>query len=350
MKILQKQTLVNGKEESMSSQADFLASLSPSQVRERERMITATSGRTCSVLYEKSDPLGLLVKTLLESSRWFSPARRLKWEAKPLFSEKITEKEYCYDKSMLSKPSVKTLSEKDIPSNRCLFRLVPSERPIEETGCGLLPTVQTQGLKMCDENGKTRFYPMELLPTPMATDIYHPEHVRNLKDAGAETMASRKNGSNRPNGLMDFMDFYGMLPTPNAREADEYSKKYNPKSQMGTALTAMAVNGMLPTPTNSMVTYQDFIQAGYHSSKRPDYGLIPTPTASSHHNGCCKERKDGTSRKSELNHYIAAQTGKTSQLNPLFVEEMMGFPLMWTTLPFLSQSGDRNQSKDTETP
>jgi hypothetical protein len=350
MKILQKQTLENGGEESMSSQADFLASLSPSQVRERERMITATSGRTCSVLYGKSDPLGLLVKTLLESSRWFSPARRLKWEAKPLFSEKITEKEYCYDKSMLSKPSVKTLSEKDIPSNRCLFRLVPSERPIEETGCGLLPTVQTQGLKMCDENGKTRFYPMELLPTPMATDIYHPERVRNLKDAGAETMASRKNGSNRPNGLMDFMDFYGMLPTPNAREADKYSKKYNPKSQMGTALTAMAVNGMLPTPTNSMVTYQDFIQAGYHSSKRPDCGLIPTPTASSHHNGCCKERKDGTSRKSELNHYIAAQTGKTSQLNPLFVEEMMGFPLMWTTLPFLSQSGDRNQSKDTETP
>lgn len=191
---------------------------------------------------------------------------------------------------------------------------------------------------------------MELLPTPMATDIYHPERLRYLKDAGAETMASRKNGSNRPNGLMDFMDFYGMLPTPNAREADKYSKKYNPKSQMGTALTAMAVNGMLPTPTNSMVTYQDFIQAGYHSSKRPDYGLIPTPTASSHHNGCCKERKDGTSRKSELNHYIAAQTGKTSQLNPLFVEEMMGFPLMWTTLPFLSQSGDRNQSKDTETP
>lgn len=44
------------------------------------------------------------------------------------------------------------------------------------------------------------------------------------------------------------------------------------------------------------------------------------------------------------------QTGKTSQLNPLFVEEMMGFPLMWTTLPFLSQNGDRNQLKDMETP
>lgn len=31
--------------------------------------------------------------------------------------------------------------------------------------------------------------------------------------------------------------------------------------------------------------------------------------------------------------------GKTSRLNPLFVEEMMGYPLMWTTLPFLTENG-----------
>ena len=41
--------------------------------------------------------------------------------------------------------------------------------------------------------------------------------------------------------------------------------------------------------------------------------------------------------------------GGTSQLNPLFVEEMMGFPSMWSVLPFLSQNGGREQSKDTET-
>lgn len=157
----------------------------------------------------------------------------------------------------------------------------------------------------------------------------------------------RKQSPEWSNGLHGFLR---NASYPQCPGSGRIQQKVQSKSQMGTALTAMAVNGMLPTPTNSMVTYQDFIQAGYHSSKRPDYGLIPTPTASSHHNGCCKERKDGTSRKSELNHYIAAQTGKTSQLNPLFVEEMMGFPLMWTTLPFLSQSGDRNQSKDTETP
>lgn len=315
-----------------SSQADFLASLSPSQVRERERMITVTSGRTCSVLYAKSDPLGLLVKTLLESSQWFSPARRLKWEAKPLFSEKITEKEYCYDKSMLSKPSVKTLSEKDISSNRCLFRLVPSERPTEETGYGLLPTVQTQGLEMCDENGKTRFYPMELLPTPMASDATTGAIIgKNDHFITTGNGTPRKINQNGINGSVGLARMVQLLPTPNAREADKYSKKYNPNSQMGTALTAMAVNGMLPTPV------------------RRDYQPSVSPQT--------LKRKDGKMRTDSLcnlpvmlGEHCLQNGGRTSQLNPLFVEEMMGFPLMWTTLPFLSQNGDRNQLKDTETP
>lgn len=42
------------------------------------------------------------------------------------------------------------------------------------------------------------------------------------------------------------------------------------------------------------------------------------------------------------------QPGKTSQLNPRFVAEMMGFPANWTELPFLN--GEQNQSKPTETP
>lgn len=75
----------------------------------------------------------------------------------------------------------------------------------------LLSTVQTQGLKVCNGNGKTTFYPVELLPTPMSTDIHHAKRVKDLKNAGAKTMASRRNGSNRPNSLMDF---HGMLPTP----------------------------------------------------------------------------------------------------------------------------------------
>jgi len=42
-------------------------------------------------------------------------------------------------------------------------------RRTEGNGYGLLPTMQTQGLKVCDENGKTQFFK---LPTPRAGNDY----------------------------------------------------------------------------------------------------------------------------------------------------------------------------------
>ena len=241
---------------------------------------TVISGRKCCGQYVKSGPLGSLARTLLESSRWFSPARRLKWEAAPLCSEKITEKEYSSGNSSPSKPSAQVLSEKVIPSNRLLFRLVPSERPTAGTASGLLPTVQTQGLKI-NVDGKTEFMPLELLPTPMSTEVRHGQRVKELKEAGGDTFHSRKNGETRPNGLMDYMDFHGMLPTPAAQDGKNSTI---PKSQ--------TKRQQLP-------------------------GVI----------GRNCQPSDGQD---------------SPQLNPLFVEEMMGFPSMWTTLPFLSPNGDKN--------
>ena len=87
-------------------------------------------------------------------------------------------------------PSAKTLSMQDIQSNRLLFRLVPSEHPTGETGCGLLPTVQTQGLKVCNKDGKTEFLNLELLPTPKAQEARGNcsvnRHKFNLTDKIAE--------------------------------------------------------------------------------------------------------------------------------------------------------------------
>ena len=456
MKTSRKQILQSGGEKSMSSPEGSPASLFLVPDRERERKMTATSGRKCYERYGRFSPIGLLVKTLLESSRWYNPAVKLRWDVKNLCSERLTEKEYCIGRNTSSKQCVTTLNVKDIPSNRLLFRLVPSERRTEgivssllreeyktitttsgvdilvdsedfpflnqwkwkinnsgyvyrtirakedgkkwktilmhrliccpkeneevdhinrcktdnrkqnlrilahwgnlhnrKKGSGvrkpkgrnkwhaiiyvnrkrihlgffdtkeeamnarlnaerkLLPTVQMQGLKVCNENGKKTFYPVELLPTPtaidggtgrinkslspnakerptlalsakmgllptpMASDIHHAKRVKDLKNAGAKTMASRRNGSNRPNGLMDF------------------------------------------------------------------HGMLPTPTASCHNPGTAKDRKDGSPRTSELNHLCARLIGKTSLLNPLFVAEMMGFPPDWTVLPF--QSGGRNR-------
>lgn len=101
----------NSKEKSTSSAVDSHASHSVSQDEKKERKITATSGRKCFALYSKYSPLGSLVKTLLTSSIWHSPARKLIWKVRAT------------------------------PCSHLLFQLVPSERPTDETGFGLLPTV-----------------------------------------------------------------------------------------------------------------------------------------------------------------------------------------------------------------
>lgn len=168
-----------------------------------------------------------------------------------------------------------TLSVKDMPSNRYLFRLVPSERRTEGIEFGLLPTVQTQGLKRCNSQGKTEFMPLELLPTPMATDIHHAERVAELKKRGAKGLRCLDKGEAGANGLTDWMDFHGMLPT----------------------LTARDYKG----------------SASMESIQR-------------------RKRNHLTNNLSD----VYAQRGKTSQLNPRFVSEMMGFPVDWTVLPFLN--------------
>jgi hypothetical protein len=79
-------------------------------------------------------------------------------------------------------------------------------------------------------------------------------------------------------------------------------------------------------------------------------GLLPTPVASDKNAGRRGNApREGhnpmtNSLKDAIN--FQEQTSKCSQLNPLFVEEMMGFPKNWTTLPFLS--GETKASKPTE--
>ena len=187
-------------------------------------------------------PTWVVAENVVGITTIYNPAVSLKWDVQTFSSKKVLYVEKNTGTS--SMPSVKTLSEKDMKSNRLLFQLVPQERPIEETGYGLLPTVQTQGLKRCNKKGKTEFLPLHLLPTPTAA------------------------------------------------EATKYTTKLNSKSQMGMGLTALAMNGKLPSPKK-----------------------------------------------------VAEETGGSQgsrQFNPLYAEEMMGFPSMWTTLPFLKENGERN--------
>jgi hypothetical protein len=70
--------------------------------------------------------------------------------------------------------------------------------------------------------------------------------------------------------------------------------------------------------------------------------MLPTPMASD-----CGTKVTGLENQDSLVKLSREITGKTSQLSPQFVLEMMGFPTDWTELPFLS--GETNQSKLEET-
>jgi hypothetical protein len=90
--------------------------------------------------------------------------------------------------------------------------------------------------------------------------------------------------------------------------------------------------GLLPTPTAiqggaQVVTGKqknNTYSAGLHDLAKS--GLLPTPKAQE----------------------AIVNDSSSSQLNPRFVAEMMGFPHNWTELPF--QNGEQNQSKDTAMP
>lgn len=159
--------------------------------------------------------------------------------------------------------------------------------------------------------------------TPMASDATTGAIIgKNDQFVTTRNGTPRRINQNGQNGSVGLARMVRLLPTPNAREADKYSKKYNPNSQMGTALTAMAVNGMLPTPAAR------------------DYQPSVSPQALKRKNG--KMRTDALCNLPVmLGEHHSQNGGKTSQLNPLFVAEMMGFPPDWTVLPF--QSGGRNR-------
>jgi hypothetical protein len=77
-------------------------------------------------------------------------------------------------------------------------------------------------------------------------------------------------------------------------------------------------------------------------------GMLPTPATRDYKGARSTEALEEAGRNQTNSLPDAfAQTGKTSQLNPQFVLEMMGFPPDWTTLPFLS--GETNQSKQPAT-
>ena len=158
-----------------------------------------------------------------------------------------------------------------------------------------------------------------LLPHPMASDATTGAiSGKNDQFVTTRNRTPRRINQNGQNGRgtceNGSVASYSQCP-----EADKYSKKYNPNSQMGTALTAMAVNGMLPTPAAR------------------DYQPSVSPTNIERKNG--KMRTDALCNLPVMLGASFAERWKNFPTQSLFVAEMMGFPPDWTVLPFKVAAG-----------
>lgn len=160
------------------------ASRSASPVREKAREMTAISGRRCLELFGRFVPDGSWAKTfpelLIGQTDWFSSRCVLTWKMRAT------------------------------KSNRLYFQLVVSMPHTKGIEYGLLPTAQTQGLKICVK-GKTVFMPLGFMPTPTALDCGSGRMNRSLS----------KGASERP--TLALAARMGMLPTPTANDARNVS-------------------------------------------------------------------------------------------------------------------------------
>jgi len=156
--------------------------------------------------------------------------------------------------------------------------------------------VRTDALDSCVK------YMMEndLLPTPLAVEVHHQARTQRAIDQGQTTFRGRpdEGKDTHPSGLMDYLQFYGILPTPITSDSQGGARKIEAN---GRTLRGSSGENFSASLKDIMIT-------------RSESG------------------------------------GVTSRLSPLFTEEMMGFPLMWTALPFLSENGEPKPSKPTATP
>lgn len=181
---------------------------------------------------------------------------------------------------------------------------------------GLLPTPLAK-----DENGGVRtlkgerkkrpglqkisdMASLNLLPTPLAVSVRHQRRVSELRMAGDVTFCSRAVGETRPNGLEDWLQFHGLMPSP---VAQDYRRRGPNSRQQG---LPEVCHRLLHTPIADGQRPGADARGGFEAMF-PENGGSP-----------------------------ASKDGRASQLNPLFVGEMMGYPLEWLTSPFLSGDGE----------
>lgn len=193
-----------------------------------------------------------------------------------------------------------------------------SAHPICATASGLWPTPTVFGNNnkkgASEKSGDGLATAVKRIPTPTASD------------------AIRKGNFGRGESNPTLAGYANRWPTPSSSDA---TRSGTITENMTGQSLAQAVNTIerVPTPTASMMTIQDMEQAKYHSSKRPEYKTLhpgpiqqfPTPNTIDAKGGT-RRAQDGKKKQTQLCHTVGGQ------LNPNWVEWLMGWPIGWTAL------------------
>ncbi len=174
-----------------------------------------------------------------------------------------------------------------------------------------------------------------MLPTPTAYDwnkARKPETWEKAKKKHKEKGVNLQEGLKQKaaNGMLPTPKAYqGMLPTPRASDVFGAMNPDHIENKNGTWVRISKTTGTK------------------FGAKMSDVApMLPTPTATDWKGAYSpKSINNNKARKRMMrNIYHKVQEdhqyhSKNSQLNPQFVEEMMGFPNGWTVLPFLNGEG-----------
>jgi hypothetical protein len=188
-----------------------------------------------------------------------------------------------------------------------------------------------------------------MLPTPKTWDAktHSPNMGKETMMVNGQAVNMRKDGTTFGPLLLD-MAKAGLLPTPTTQEPStpceitETGRRMTKDGKGSHSLNLGRLAGMLPTPTamdstgaTANMKSSQVKEGSMHSVTLSRFvGMIPTPTAQDFKRRGPNSKQQGLSNTE--NYTEGQSVGKTSQLNPRFVAEMMGFPPNWTELPFLS--------------
>lgn len=271
---------------------EYPVSQQASQGSERAKQMTVGSGMR---LYESLERLNLdtpFLKILLESSHWRMATHLkgyvLKWKVKAT------------------------------RSRRLLYQLAVSGRGIEEIGFGLFATPQAQPPKS-----------------------YIPKEAEELGYVWKETSYYRKDGTKVQTDLGN--QIMRMLPTPTTQEAEsdctltQSNRRMTKDGKDSHSLNLARTVKMLPTPREVASRGNCQVDRGKGNLEDWVARMLPTPLSSDNRNRGNPEHP-AIQRRKEKGKSIELSMTVSGNLNPDWVEWLMGYPQNWTGIGIENQT------------